>query len=451
MDGESSCDYEQESTYETYEDQSEPDESLLDVYQLCIEPSVMGTVEYVVPLLIITYLFNLSTRYIKRANLRHGISTFFGVLVLHYYVPESLIVIIIFSSLSYLIISRTQSSSTSLTTFLPSLLIVLFCEFSMSAATWHKIRGVMMIIVMKIVSVTLDSFDPTQRPLINIYSYLGYIFCPATCFFGPWVAFKDYLSVSTTTKKWIPSFLTHFVICLAFLVCSNCLVSFILKDSYVGNYVWIVAYRDALAFRTSHYFISFMSASVIILGGFDPVNFSTVTRPLEIELPRSLVQVVINWNVPMHFWLKTYVFRPARRQLGRFGAILTTYAASSLLHGLNFQLSAVLLSLGFYTYIEFQLRLLLSEVFDACVGSKSCPPNKCNHSRKQNCAWVVIINLGFSFLSVFHLAYLGLMFDTSELQETGYSYSHTIDKWSQLGFASHWLAFITYCAYFLIR
>ena len=43
------------------------------------------------------------------------------------------------------------------------------------------------------------------------------------------------------------------------------------------------------------------------------------------------------------------------------------------------------------------------------------------------------------------------MFDISELQETGYSYLHTIEKWSQLGFASHWIAFVTYCAYFLIR
>jgi len=31
----------------------------------------------------------------------------------------------------------------------------------------------------------------------------------------------------------------------------------------------------------------------------------TVTSPLQIEFPRSLVEVVINWNVPMHTWLKT--------------------------------------------------------------------------------------------------------------------------------------------------
>lgn len=60
-------------------------------------------------------------------------------------------------------------------------------------------------------------------------------------------------------------------------------------------------------------------------------------------------------------------------------------------------------------------------------------------------------NMAFSSLSMFHLAYLGLMFDTSDLQETGYSYSHTIDKWAQLSFASHWVALATYCIYFLIK
>ena len=31
----------------------------------------------------------------------------------------------------------------------------------------------------------------------------------------------------------------------------------------------------------------------------------SVSRPHHIELPRSLVEVVTNWNLPMHYWLKT--------------------------------------------------------------------------------------------------------------------------------------------------
>lgn len=30
----------------------------------------------------------------------------------------------------------------------------------------------------------------------------------------------------------------------------------------------------------------------------------SVTRPSFIELPRSLVETVSNWNLPMHYWLK---------------------------------------------------------------------------------------------------------------------------------------------------
>ena len=63
------------------------------------------------------------------------------------------------------------------------------------------------------------------------------------------------------------------------------------------------------------------------------------------------------------------VYIPARIHIGRFGAILATYFASALLHvsmcahnshrcgsicmqGLNFQLGAVLLSIGLYAYLE---------------------------------------------------------------------------------------------------
>jgi porcupine-like protein len=37
-------------------------------------------------------------------------------------------------------------------------------------------------------------------------------------------------------------------------------------------------------------------------------------------------------------------------------AIVATYAASTLLHGLSAQLAAVLLSLGLYTWVEHNIR-----------------------------------------------------------------------------------------------
>lgn len=249
---------------------------------------------------------------------------------------------------------------------------------------------------------------------------------------------------------------------------------------------WLMAYRDALSFRTSHYFVSYIASALLVLGGF-PLSSSTIVKPLYIEFPRSIVQVVIYWNIPMHYWLKTCmykiliwnrifimtknlamehwrikmeflyyfftdIFRPSIKNLGKFGAVTVTYLISSLLHGLNFQLAAVLLSLGFYTYVEFQLRAVLADTFDACVASKQCTKQKCTHKyNSYDCSWVFMTNLMFSGLAMFHLAYLGLMFDTSDLQETGYSYSHTINKWTELGFASHWVVLATYCIYLLIK
>ncbi|XP_073177476.1 protein-serine O-palmitoleoyltransferase porcupine isoform X3 [Lepidochelys kempii] len=96
-------------------------------------------------------------------------------------------------------------------------------------------------------------------------------------------------------------------------------------------------------------------------------------------------------------------------QLGTFSAVIVTYAASALLHGLSFHLAAVLLSLGFITYVEHVLRKRLSVIFDACLLSKRCPPG-CPHRHNTN-LWVRLLNLLFGALAVFHLAYLGSLFD----------------------------------------
>ena len=129
-----------------------------------------------------------------------------------------------------------------------------------------------------------------------------------------------------------------------------------------------------------------------------------VTQPHNVEVPRSLVEVVVNWNLPMHAWLKKYVFKQARKNFGEwFGfytffmswqgtkesrqggvkpiwvdslssklsskkyiswyhwqgsgvAVMATYGASTLLHGMSAQLAAVLLSLGLYTWVEHRFR-----------------------------------------------------------------------------------------------
>ncbi|XP_076750903.1 protein-serine O-palmitoleoyltransferase por isoform X1 [Xylocopa sonorina] len=441
--------YLQDSEYE-YEYEDVERETLFELYHYCLEPTIYDTMSYILPLFISTIIFRLSvhSQYVSH-KVFHILSMLTGIYNVYYYVGECLYVLLILCTISYVTLHIPKKYYRNIYIFLPSLLIIAYCEFSMSSVVWHKVRSVIMTMAMKTISIAIDKIDAHNLP--DIYSYMGYTFCGVTCLFGPWLSFKDYISVRYTNnqdKRWIFYAIQYGILSFLFLTVSNCWAQWMIADT---SWKWLLAYRDALSFRMSHYFISYIASTLLLLGGF-PFTSSAIVKPLKIEFPRSLVHVVVCWNIPMHFWLKTYIFRPSIKYLGKFGAVTMTYLTSALLHGLNFQLAAVLLSLGFYTYVEFQLRFLLATIFDACIASKQCTNNKCTHTYKsQNCWWVLLTNIMFSGLSIFHLAYLGLMFDTSELQETGYSYVHTIEKWSQLGFASHWVVFATYCVYFLIR
>ena len=116
----------------------------------------------------------------------------------------------------------------------------------------------------------------------------------------------------------------------------------------------------------------------------------------------------------------------------------------------------------------------------------------------QRTLCVLAANACLGLLTAFHLAYLGLMFDSSSDQDQvcvsrigtvivsvvtstgvpscvtgdscvlngyivyvgvtcnavcvlqGYSMQHTLSKWSRLGYASHWVALATYLFYLLI-
>ena len=59
--------------------------------------------------------------------------------------------------------------------------------------------------------------------------------------------------------------------------------------------------------------------------------------------------------------------------LGRFVATGVTFLASVLLHGFNFQLGAVLLSLGLFGYAESLFRRRLADILVASVAATRSP------------------------------------------------------------------------------
>ncbi|CDI97341.1 protein cysteine N palmitoyltransferase [Echinococcus multilocularis] len=348
------------------------------------------------------------------------------------------------------------------------LLLQLYCEFFMNRREWHMIRGTTMLLVMKAISVAA-SRGPDQQTLKmgflrHYLAWCGYAFSPGSVIFGPWFGFDSYLHAirlinpSSGNLFWKDLLRTavSFAIAVGCIIYSTYLSSIIYAGYYL-SFQWTNAYAQSQSFRFSHYFVSFFSQSLHQAIGFAALthpnsgqNYVTamVTNPVSIELPRSLVDVVIHWNFPMHFWLKQHIYKPTRR-FGHLQALLLTYAFSSLLHGLNFQLAAVLFSIGIYAYIDFKFRERLSTKVSACIGARACPET-CKHRNRANRWWVRGVNLLFSCLSIFHLAYLAVMFDTSEQQDKGYNMFHVLDKWSNLNFLSHIIASLTYLLCFLI-
>ena len=59
------------------------------------------------------------------------------------------------------------------------------------------------------------------------------------------------------------------------------------------------------------------------------------------------------------------------------------------------------------------LRMKLSKRLNACVLDRPCSQSGCGHRHKSVEWWVVLVNSGFVLLNLFHLAYLGVMFDVT--------------------------------------
>ncbi|KAJ1530547.1 hypothetical protein ONE63_005435 [Megalurothrips usitatus] len=431
---------------------------LWEEFDMCVQPTIRDGFSQVSTLLLWCFIFRVTTQTVLvPSGVGHAISACTGLYILYVFFNTTALHIVMFAFLVYFVLwllSKFFIHRRGPIMSILSIIFLIICElFFVDEIEWHKIRGAQMIVAMKVISVSFDTDIGTIQNVPSPIQFSGYIFNVGTCVFGPWVPYKDYINIFDRplwNLRWALRILSSLLIAFLFLSVSTCWTLWLIPDD---AWRWWVAYRDALSFRSSHYFVSFVSEASAVVSGFgrnsdDDWNIP-VTKPHLIEIPRSLVQVVVYWNMPMHHWLKTYVFRTTI-PYGSFFAVLSTYIASSLLHGLNFQLSAVLLSLGAYTYIEYMLRQKLATIFRACILVRPCRKD-CSHQNHDMRLAVVVTNVALGLLVVFHLAYLGLMFDSSSKeQETGYSYSHTLSKWSSLNYASHWVVLGTYVFYLLI-
>ncbi|XP_076022667.1 protein-serine O-palmitoleoyltransferase porcupine-like [Genypterus blacodes] len=442
----------------------------LDVWLQLAESCGLSTlqqgVQHIWILLVLCLLCRFSLR-LGLSSMKHIVSMLCGACGLFLFFDHNMLWVVLLAVLCYLVLFLSQhSNSRGLLLSALILIYLLTGELHLiDMVTWNKIRGAQMVVAMKAISLAFDMDRGTVTCLPSPFEFLGYILFVGTVVFGPWISFSSYREAIEGKKlswSWFQNSSLSLLKSQICLLISTCVAPYLfpLFIPIQGNQVtskWLYAYENAVSFHFSNYFVGHLSEGTSMLAGAgfteekDNIKWDmSVVKPLSVAMPRSMEMVVTAWNIPMSRFLKTYVFRNALK-LGTFPAILLTYTASALLHGLSFHLGAVLLSLGFITYVEHVLRKKLAAIFSACILSRTCSPD-CSHQHQKE-YWVMLLNIFFSLLTIFHLTYLGSMFDPGvdeqELEE-GYAAIHTIQRWSELNWTSHWVVFACWVFYRLI-
>ncbi|XP_058122008.1 protein-serine O-palmitoleoyltransferase porcupine [Anopheles ziemanni] len=493
-------DYYYDDYYDEYYDQAGVPErsfnrelSFDETVNNCVHPSLRFAGEYIVNFIVINLTFCVLVLAAKRlfpGQLRNlhvlscvcGVALFYRVLEHGYYhFVQLAVTLYVMQWLLHRWFSKTaryiKSPFILIAYGIGNLLLSELLEPSPEA--WNRVRGTQMILLMKVLSLAFDTEDNMAlRNQLGVLSYCGYILCPANVILGPWVSFSDYLHIwrasaggleSKQTRSTGRRMLIHVfrlainaLMAVAFLLTSNCMIDYLLAPA--ANWKWVRAYGRALSFRTSHYFIAYLSQSSMLAAAADwsradddrslmvPVSsLYRVSSPLAVEFPRSLVQVVTAWNIPMHLWLKRYIFRTTKRPFGTGAAIALTYIISSLLHGLHYRLWITLLTIGSWTYVEHEIRKKLAAIYSACVLVGKCPEACVMHQHKGKSLFSIVINALFFLLNVFNLIYLGCIFESTEGPPEEVHHDTSIfGRWTELNYASHWLLVFAYLFYFII-
>nr|XP_061802440.1 protein-serine O-palmitoleoyltransferase porcupine-like isoform X2 [Nerophis lumbriciformis] len=433
----------------------------------CLLPTAQQGVEQVWQLLLICLLCRLLWMTGLPPLFKHLSTVAGGFYVLYLFFELHMIWVVLLSLLCYLFLFLCRHSSMRGTFLSITVLIYLLLGelHMMDTSNWHKMRGSQIVVAMKAVSLAFDLDRGVVSEVPSPIQFMGYIYYVGTIIFGPWISFNSYkeaLEGRQLSFSWLFKVSLSWLKSQSCLIVSNCVAPYlfpyfipIYEDKLLRR--WLLAYENTLSFHSSNYFVAYLSETTTTLAGAgysqekDKLRWDlTVSEPLDVEFPRSVAQAVASWNLPMTRFLRAYVFERAVK-FGTFSAIMATYAASALLHGLSFHLCAVLASLGFITYVEHVLRKRLATVLNACVLSKKCQPN-CSH-RNKKAVWVYMINLAFSALAILHLTYLGSVFSSSVdyMEEDEDDFSHyAIQKWSELGWTSHWLTFASWILYRLV-
>lgn len=130
-------------------------------------------------------------------------------------------------------------------------------------------------------------------------------------------------------------------------------------------------------------------------------------------------------------------------------AVGTTYVVSSLLHGLEQRVSAVLISLAGYTYVEHKMRTKLAskfpKTFSHSKNNHRCGSKNYLNTLNKSTWFLWSINIIFTILNIIHVAYLGSIMNIS-IGHSGdeIEYQDAFAPWKQVYFFSHILMLFMY-------
>ncbi|KAL7745123.1 hypothetical protein ACLKA6_008182 [Drosophila palustris] len=472
---------------------------LADSYANCILPSLAQVLSYLLPLLMGCLLCRLLTAlYAGRQRLGtfslsplHLINAACGLGVLYATLGERIVLLLLLSGISYVLLQlvrlgRGQRGAVVIAVLSIGSQFVYELAIWQQREDWPQLRGLQMVTNMKVISLAFDltTTGAPGLPMPSIVAYLGYIYNPASCVLGPWLSYTRYLDSLGNKPHWrrgLLQMLCNVLLCLLSLAVSNC-VAPALGELHLlheddgqasrsgGISHWLLMYTGALSVRASHYFVSFLSQAMLAAAGqqLDSTQHSSskllgdlVARPWHIEWPHSLSALVRCWNVPMHEWLKRYVYA-ASKQRSRHNtivAVFCTYIVSSLLHGMDLRIYLVLLSLATFAEGETMLRRHLATLSNACVAANPCPGAErcrythCPRRRGWRCcsSWLVALtNVAFTLLAICHLAYLGVVLLNETLTtETEYE-TPFMFHWAAAGYLSHYIGIGMFMLYLFI-
>ncbi|XP_023300732.2 protein-serine O-palmitoleoyltransferase porcupine [Lucilia cuprina] len=446
----------------------EEEETFKDVYQGCIKSSTQQVQQYIMVLLGCGFLQRIAWEVVRRSvgnNSRHQylyhlISMVCGLIGLWFYVGVSNSIYVVLHVLNLCLFLKLavklKIKSTGCMLCMYTILCQLLFEYLLKSEQYETIRGPQMVVSMKLISVAFEVQDEKEK--YQFLSYLGYLISPASLILGPWVSLKDYkpsFNEKFRFLHFLSRILFNILMAVVFLNLSNCLIPWFKQLLSLG--LWWGTYLDAFSVRCSHYFVCYlsqatvMSAQVNAIGSSSLKSSQSIVNPWAIEFPRSLSDVIRNWNIPMHLWLKQNIFnRLLASHYPYFVCIFLTYLVSCLVHGFNYKVHMVLFSLGCFSYFENLLRRCLAQVFDACIESTACKQN-CKFSicarRKgeyltPSSLLVRLVNFLFGLIVVLQLAYLGVL-----LSSTSTDTLSILQIWSNMNYLGHILATIMFVFY----